>query len=104
MKILIVEDEAALGSAVRERVREAGHVADWFTTLEDARAAMAASLYDFVLLDLGLPDGDGRIFLREIRRMGSPVAVLIATARTRSASALRACPKGRMIIWSNPMT
>jgi two-component system OmpR family response regulator len=94
MKILIVEDEAALASAVRERVREAGHVADSFATLEDARAAMAASVYDFVLLDLGLPDGDGRAFLREIRRTGSPVAVLITTARDQISERIAGLSEG----------
>ncbi|NLI28380.1 MAG: response regulator, partial [Acetobacter sp.] len=81
MKILIIEDESALGSAVRDRIRQAGHVADWFRTLADARAALQASSYDFLLLDLGLPDGNGRDLLREIRRDRSPLAILITTAR-----------------------
>ncbi|MFT8720442.1 response regulator transcription factor [Acetobacter sp.] len=81
MKILIIEDESALGSAVRDRIRQAGHVADWFRTLSDARAALRASSYDFLLLDLGLPDGNGRDLLREIRRDRSPLAILITTAR-----------------------
>ncbi|NHN86446.1 response regulator [Acetobacter musti] len=81
MKILIIEDESALGSAVRDRIRQAGHVADWFRTLSDARAALRASSYDFLLLDLGLPDGNGRDLLRKIRRDRSPLAILITTAR-----------------------
>lgn len=81
MKILIVEDEKVLGAAVAERVRQTGHVVDWFTSLGDARAALAASNYDFVLLDLGLRDGNGRTLLREIRAARSPVAVLITTAQ-----------------------
>ncbi|NHN84290.1 response regulator [Acetobacter musti] len=80
MKILVVEDEKVLGAAVAERVRQAGHAVDWFTTLSDARAALATSAYDFVLLDLGLRDGNGRTLLREIRATPSPVAVLITTA------------------------
>lgn len=81
MKILIIEDESALGSAVRDRIRQAGHVADWFRTLSDARAALQASSYDFLLLDLGLPDGNGRDLLRDIRHDRSPLAILITTAR-----------------------
>ncbi|MBB2171751.1 response regulator [Gluconacetobacter asukensis] len=81
MRLLIVEDERPLGSAVQERLRRAGHAADWFTTLADARAALAAIAYDFLLLDLGLPDGSGRDLLREIRRGGSAMAVMIATAQ-----------------------
>ncbi|GAN68820.1 response regulator transcription factor [Acetobacter orleanensis] len=81
MKILIIEDEPALGSAVRDRVRQAGHVADWFQTLADGRAALSVSSYDFLLLDLGLPDGNGRDLLREIRQRSSSLAILIMTAQ-----------------------
>jgi two-component system, OmpR family, response regulator len=83
VRILIVEDEAPLGSAVQERLRRAGHAADWFTTLGDARAAVATASYDFLLLDLGLPDGSGRDLLRQIRRggTGSAMAILITTAQ-----------------------
>ncbi|GBR48556.1 response regulator [Neokomagataea thailandica] len=80
MRILIVEDEKGLGSAVKARVQRAGHVTDWFTTLADARAALHVARYDFVLLDLGLRDGHGRELLREIRAQGWPTAVLITTA------------------------
>ncbi|GBR31859.1 response regulator transcription factor [Komagataeibacter oboediens] len=80
MRILIVEDEHDLGAAVQERVRLDGHAVDWFTTLEDARAAVATVDYDFMLLDLGLPDGNGRDLLREIRRTSSDIAILITTA------------------------
>lgn len=80
MRILIVEDEPHLGTAVQERVRQAGHTVDWFTTLDDARAALAAVRYDCLLLDLGLPDGSGRTLLREIRNTPSPMAILITTA------------------------
>ncbi|MBB2202299.1 response regulator transcription factor [Gluconacetobacter tumulisoli] len=81
MRILIVEDETPLGSAVQDRLRRAGHAADWFTTLEDARAALAAASYDFLLLDLGLPDGSGRDLLRQVRREGSRMAILVTTAQ-----------------------
>ncbi|NVN13083.1 response regulator, partial [Nguyenibacter vanlangensis] len=81
MRILIVEDEAALGSAVRDRLRRAGHAVDWFTTLDDSRAALSAAAYDFLLLDLGLPDGSGRDLLRQVRRGGSAMAILITTAQ-----------------------
>ncbi|WP_339078225.1 response regulator transcription factor (plasmid) [Acetobacter sp. AC2005] len=80
MRILIVEDEHDLGAAVQERVRQDGHAVDWFMTLEDARAAVATVDYDFMLLDLGLPDGNGRDLLREIRRTSFDTAILITTA------------------------
>jgi len=80
MKILIVEDELALGEAVAERVRREGHVVDWFTTLGEARSALAGTSYDFLVLDLGLRDGNGRSLLREIRATRSTLAILITTA------------------------
>ncbi|ATU72851.1 Transcriptional regulatory protein qseB [Gluconacetobacter sp. SXCC-1] len=80
MRILIVEDEHDLGAAVQECVRLDGHAVDWFTTIEDARAALATVAYDFMLLDLGLPDGNGRDLLREIRRTSSDIAILVTTA------------------------
>jgi len=80
MKILIVEDELALCEAVTERVRREGHVVDWFTTLTEARSALAATSYDFLLLDLGLRDGNGRSLLRELRATRSTLAILITTA------------------------
>lgn len=80
MRILIVEDEQDLGAAVQERISLEGHAVDWFMTLEDARAALATVDYDFILLDMGLPDGHGRDLLREIRGASRDLAVLITTA------------------------
>ncbi|KXV19289.1 transcriptional regulator [Acetobacter malorum] len=94
MKILIIEDEPALGSAVRDRVRQAGHVVDWFKTLTDARAALIASSYDFLLLDLGLPDGNGRDLLREIRRDCSSLAILITTAQDQVSDRIAGLSEG----------
>lgn len=80
MRILIVEDEQDLGAAVQERISLEGHAVDWFMTLEDARAALATVDYDFILLDMGLPDGHGRDLLREVRGSSRDLAVLITTA------------------------
>ncbi|MBS1016614.1 response regulator transcription factor [Acetobacter tropicalis] len=94
MKVLIIEDEPALGSAVRDRVRQAGHVVDWFKTITDARAALIASSYDFLLLDLGLPDGNGRDLLREIRRDCSSMAILITTAQDQVSDRIAGLSEG----------
>ncbi|GCE88849.1 two component response regulator KdpE [Komagataeibacter diospyri] len=94
MRILIVEDERDLGAAVQERVRLDGHAVDWFMTLEDARAAMATVDYDFMLLDLGLPDGSGRSLLRDIRRTPSNIAILITTAEDQISDRIAGLSEG----------
>ena len=94
MRILIVEDEPHLGSAVQERLREAGHAVDWFMTLADARAILLTMNYDVVVLDLGLPDGSGRTLLRELRRARSTVAVLITTAQDQISDRIAGLSEG----------
>lgn len=83
MRLLIVEDEADLAQAVGDHLREAGHAVDLASNAEDADAALRAIEYGLVLLDLGLPDGDGLDLLRGLRGRHSNVPVLIVTARDR---------------------
>jgi two-component system, OmpR family, response regulator len=81
MRVLLVEDEPHLGSAVQEHVRAAGHAVDWFERLEPAEHAVRTVSYDALLLDLHLPDGRGLDFLRKLRRRGDALPVVILTAR-----------------------
>ena len=81
MRVLLVEDEPHIGSAVQEHVRAAGHAVDWVQLLGDADDAVRSVPYDALLLDLHLPDGRGLDFLKKLRRRGSELAVVILTAR-----------------------
>lgn len=81
IRILLIEDEPALGDAVQEHLAADGHAVDWFTTLAEADDAIAAVDYPLVLLDLHLPDGRGLDLLRSLRGRGDPRAVVILTAR-----------------------
>jgi two-component system, OmpR family, response regulator len=81
MRVLLIEDEPHLGSAVQEHIRAAGHAVDWFERLEPAEHAMRTVSYDALLLDLHLPDGRGLDFLRKLRRRGAALPVVILTAR-----------------------
>jgi two-component system OmpR family response regulator len=81
MRVLLIEDEPHLGSAVQEHVRAAGHAVDWFERLEPAEHAVRTVSYDALLLDLHLPDGRGLDFLRKLRRRGDALPVVILTAR-----------------------
>jgi DNA-binding response OmpR family regulator len=59
MRLLLVEDDAMLGSALRAGLRQDGHAVDWVRSAEEASTAWIvgkAAIYDAVVLDLGLPD------------------------------------------------
>lgn len=83
MRILLVEDDIGLGSALRDRILADGHTLDWAEVLSDARACLQTVTYDLVLLDLMLPDGGGLDFLRRLRAEDHGVPLIILTARDR---------------------
>lgn len=80
MRILLIEDDAVLGAAVRDQIAGDGHSTDWVTRLDAARDAIAGAAYDLVLLDLMLPDGLGIAFLKAMRARGEVTPVIILTA------------------------
>lgn len=81
MRILLVEDEAAIAREVAEALRGAGYVVDHVGDGEEAWFRADTEDYDALLLDLGLPKLDGLTVLRRIRSGGSSVPVIILTAR-----------------------
>lgn len=81
MRILLIEDDADIAHAVLRFLQGHGHAVDHAADLDTSSAALAAADYDAVLLDLSLPDGSGLDLLRGLRRRGSQVPVVIATAR-----------------------
>ncbi|MGE0112067.1 response regulator transcription factor [Aquabacterium sp.] len=80
MRILLIEDDAVLGAAVRDQIAGDGHSVDWVQRLDAADTAIAGVPYDLVLLDLMLPDGRGLPFLRRLRVRGEATPVIILTA------------------------
>ncbi|MHA7847083.1 response regulator transcription factor [Serratia sp. D1N4] len=80
MRILLIEDDAVLGAAVRDQIAGDGHSVDWVQRLDAADSAIACVAYDLALLDLMLPDGRGLHFLRRLRTQGSAIPVIILTA------------------------
>jgi two-component system, OmpR family, response regulator len=80
MRILLIEDDAVLGAAVRDQIAADGQSVDWVGRLDAAGDAMAAASYDLVLLDLMLPDGRGIGFLKALRSRGDVTPVVILTA------------------------
>ena len=83
MRILLVEDDSLLGEAVRDGLRQEGYVVDWVPDGGTALAALSTSNFSALVLDLGLPDGDGLSVLRWLRQHGETTPVVIVTARDR---------------------
>lgn len=81
MKVLIVEDQPRLGRFLKQGLTERSYTANWVQTCKDANDAIADTGYDVVVLDLGLPDGDGLSLLKGWRRNGFTEPVLILSAR-----------------------
>lgn len=80
--MLLVEDSARLRSLVSEAVRAAGWRIDAVATIGEAEEALSGARYDVMLLDLGLPDGDGVDFVRERRAARDQTPVLVLSARS----------------------
>jgi DNA-binding response OmpR family regulator len=81
MRLLLVEDNPQLALLVQEGLARQGFVIDRCGSLKDAMTARGAASYDLILLDLGLPDGDGMSLVRELRRASDSTPILILTAR-----------------------
>lgn len=81
MRVLLVEDDPMLGSAVRQALLDASYAADWVQTGDAATEALATHSFDLVVLDLGLPDCDGLDVLRRLRGRQVTTPVLVITAR-----------------------
>ncbi len=81
MRVLLVEDDAMIGEAVLQALRDAALAADWVQDGAAALAALAVNEHDAVLLDLGLPRKDGLEVLREYRSRGGAAPIIIVTAR-----------------------
>lgn len=81
MRVMLVEDDARLGQFLSEGLGTAGFAVDHFTEIADAEAALDTVPYDLMILDLGLPDGDGVDFLARLRARGEMLPILVLTAR-----------------------
>src|SRR6266545_2961450 len=79
-RVLVVEDEEAISEPLAEHLAREGFDAEVAPTIERAREAWRRGGLDLVLLDVMLPDGDGRDLCREIRK-GSDVPIIMLTAR-----------------------
>jgi DNA-binding response OmpR family regulator len=81
MRLLVVEDDADLGERLRVRLEHEGYAVDVSDNGIDGAHLGATEAYDAAVLDLGLPGKPGLDVLKEWRRAGSRLPVLILTAR-----------------------
>jgi len=95
MLMLLVEDDTTIAHELTLRWQQRGWQVRGAGTLAQARAALAVpGLFDLVLLDLGLPDGDGMALLAELRRSDPHTPVMVLTARDQVADRVAGLRQG----------
>ena len=93
MKILLVEDDNALRSALEELLSREGYGVVKSSNVLSAKAAMSADI-DLVMLDVGLPDGDGVSLCKQWRSEGLQVPILFLTAKDEELDVVRGLDAG----------
>ena len=93
VRVLVVEDDDAVGAALCDGLGRAGFEASRVGTGADAVANVSAAAPDFVLLDLGLPDMDGTDVCRAIRAL-SQVPIIVVSARSEEIDRVLALEMG----------
>lgn len=87
---LVVEDDPDISMALQDLLEFEGLYVDCVPTCRQALAAIAQNVYDVVLLDLGLPDGDGLSVLEKVQASHPSLSVIILTASNRDLGPVRA--------------
>ena len=94
MRVLIAEDDPDIASGLCASMRRQGHVVDHVDNGAHADAALNSTQYALLVLDLGLPQLDGRDVLQRLRQRGDGLAVLVVTARDGLAERVRVLDLG----------
>src|SRR6185295_5354010 len=81
MRLLLVEDDRMIGESLRSALRLEGYAVDWVRDAAAAQSTLASERFDLLLLDLGLPKGDGLDVLRALRDRKDPTPAIVLTAR-----------------------
>ena len=93
-RLLIVEDDAAIGAELATALTSAGFTARWARSGLQARDALMDGSVDLILLDLGLPDVDGVTFAGELRGSAPDAVIVVLTARTAEFEVIVALDAG----------
>jgi len=89
MRLLLVEDDARLASAVRSWLGHSGIEVEWISHGREIEPALRATPFDWMVLDLGLPDVDGEAALKGLRGAGFDLPVIVMTAREQVQDRVR---------------
>ena len=94
-RVLLVEDDTMLSASLAEQLAQEGN----YTVVQadncaEARQAAADGLYEFMILDVGLPDGDGRGLCRELRSQGVTCPILLLTAADSDEDTVKGLESG----------
>jgi two-component system nitrogen regulation response regulator GlnG len=93
-RVLVVDDDAAIRTVIREALRRAGHVVETAGSIAEMRRALGSFSPDILITDVMLPDGDGLELVPEILRRHPDLPVIILSARNTLATAVRATEQG----------
>jgi two-component system response regulator QseB len=94
MRILLVEDDAALGEGIRVALKPEGYTVDWVQDGASALHALTHEDFGLAVLDLGLPRMDGLQVLQRLRAASNPVPVLVLTARDATSDRIAGLDAG----------
>jgi two-component system KDP operon response regulator KdpE len=92
-RVLVVDDEPAILKFLKPALEATDYVVSGAGTVAEATKRIASEVPDIVLLDLGLPDGDGKDVIRRVREW-SNVAIVVLSARDREAEKIEALDLG----------
>lgn len=81
MRLLLIEDDTLLGNGIQTGLMQANYAIDWVTDGEAGEHALKVETYEALILDLMLPKKDGLQILRDLRKKGDSLPVLVLTAR-----------------------
>ena len=94
MRILLVEDDKALGEGIRTALKPEGYTVDWLQDGASALHALSHESFELCVLDLGLPRMDGLEVLRRLRTAGNAMPVLVLTARDATSDRIAGLDAG----------
>src|SRR5574343_241940 len=94
MRLLLVEDDPALGEGIRTALKPEGYTVDWVQDGASALHALSHETFELCVLDLGLPRLDGLEVLRSLRAAGNPLPVLVLTARDATSDRIAGLDAG----------